>query len=100
MADQLICVEVVYALPERQQLLTMEVPAGLSLREVVKRSGLDQQFPGLDLAQVPLGIYGKAVTKPDTQVAEDGDRIELYRPLIADPKAARKNRADKARKSR
>ena len=54
-------------------------------------------FPELDLSQAPLGIFGKAVGKPEERVLEEGERVEIYRPLIADPKEVRKQRAAKAK---
>ena len=95
-----IAVEVVYALADKQKLLQMTVPAGTTVREAALRSGLDAHFPGLDLASAPLGIFGKAVPKPEERVLEEGERVEIYRPLIADPKEVRKQRAAKAAKTR
>ncbi|UFQ96909.1 RnfH family protein [Pseudomonas wenzhouensis] len=92
-----IAVEVVYALAERQKLLRLSVPQGTTVREAALRSGLQQFFPGLDLSQAPLGIFGKAVSKPEERVLEEGERVEIYRPLIADPKEVRKQRAAKAK---
>ena len=96
MAKGVIRVEVVYALAGRQQLLCLDVPAGISAREAVLRSGMVEHFPELDLAGCPLGIFGKALPNPDERMLEDGDRVEIYRPLIADPKEVRKQRAAKA----
>lgn len=84
-------IEVVYALPERQVLLKVRVPAGTSLREAVKLSGIRGQFPQIDLQKDPLGIFGKKV-KGDVEV-KDGDRIEIYRPLLADPREVRRQLA-------
>ncbi len=95
-----IRVEVVYALPDKQKLLTLELPAGSSVREAALRSGMDRHFPGLDLAGAPLGIFGKAVAKPEERTLEEGERVEIYRPLIADPKEVRKQRAAKAAKAK
>lgn len=92
-----IAVEVVYALAERQKLLRLSVPLGTTVREAALRSGMQQFFPGLDLSQAPLGIFGKAVSKPEERILEEGERVEIYRPLIADPKEVRKQRAAKAR---
>lgn len=94
--DKLIVAEVVYALPERQKLLRLSVPEGSTVRDVALRSGLDALFPGLDLASCPLGIFGKAVAKPEERVIEEGERVEIYRPLLADPKEVRKQRAARA----
>jgi uncharacterized protein len=91
-----IFVEVVYALADKQKLLRLSVPAGSSVRDVALRSGLEAHFPGLDLANSPLGIFGKAVARPEERIIEEGERVEIYRPLIADPKEVRKQRAAKA----
>ncbi|UVE19786.1 RnfH family protein [Pseudomonas sp. LS44] len=96
MVEKVIAVEVVYALAEKQVLLRLNVPYGATVCEVVMRSGLEAQFPGLDLQNCPLGIFGKAVAKPDERLVEEGDRVEIYRPLIADPKEVRKQRAARA----
>ena len=89
-------IEVVYAAEDRQVLLAVTVPAGTSLRAAVLASGIAQQFPGLVLADCPLGIFGKVVADADVRVAQPGDRIEIYRPLLADPKEVRRLRAAKA----
>ncbi|HLD66678.1 MAG TPA: RnfH family protein [Pseudomonas sp.] len=91
-----IWVEVAYALAQRQVLLRLEVPRGTTVRQAVNLSGMAAQFPGLDLANCPLGIFGKGVADPEARVLEEGDRVELYRPLIADPKEVRKQRAAQA----
>ena len=91
-----IVVEVVYALADKQKLLSLSVPAGTTVREAALRSGLDAHFPGLDLQTAPLGVFGKAVAKPNERVLEEGERVEIYRPLIADPKEVRKQRAARA----
>jgi putative ubiquitin-RnfH superfamily antitoxin RatB of RatAB toxin-antitoxin module len=96
MDKQAIVVEVVYALAHKQKLLRINVPQGTTMREAVLKSGMQEHFPGLDLTESPLGIFGKAVPKPDERVMQEGERIEIYRPLIADPKEVRKQRAAKA----
>lgn len=92
----MIAIEVVYALADKQKLLSLSVPVGTSVREAALRSGMQDYFPQLDLAQAPLGIFGKAVAKPDERAVQEGERIEIYRPLLADPKEVRKLRAAKA----
>lgn len=99
-SDKTIHVEVAYALPDKQRIVALEVPEGTTVREAVLRSGLDGQFPELDLAGADVGIFGKAVAKPESQALNDGERVEIYRPLIADPKEVRKQRAAKAKASR
>ncbi|MED5606347.1 hypothetical protein SAMN05216189_100278 [Pseudomonas delhiensis] len=95
-----IAIEVVCALPERQRLLRLSVPCGTRVREAVRLSGIAAQFPELDVLNSPLGIFGKAVADPDGRVLEEGERVEIYRPLIADPKEVRKQRAARARASK
>lgn len=95
----MIRVEVVFALPERQVVVTLDVPAGTTLREAVRRSGLAGQFPGLvDPEHMPMGVFGKREPDPDRRVLTDGDRIELYRPLALDPRVSRRERARRARR--
>ncbi len=90
-----INIEVVYALPDKQTLLKKEVSAGSTVMEGVQASGLLEKFPDLDLVALKLGIFGK-LTKADT-VLRDKDRIEIYRPLIADPKEVRRRRAEEGK---
>jgi putative ubiquitin-RnfH superfamily antitoxin RatB of RatAB toxin-antitoxin module len=86
-----ISVEVVYALPEKQEVLSLKITSGAVVSEAIERSGILQDFPEIDLASFKVGIYGK-LAKLDA-VLRGGDRIEIYRPLIADPKEIRKKRA-------
>ena len=88
---RLIEIEVACALPHRQVVVALSVPEGCSVGEAVARSGLPQQFPELDLGQCKMGVFG-SLRKPEDPV-QAGDRVELYRPLIADPKQARRQRA-------
>lgn len=90
-----IKVEVLYALPQEQTLLVVEVPQGTQLAEAVKISGMLEKYPAIDLATNKVGIFGK-LSKLDT-VLRDRDRIEIYRPLIADPKEIRKKRAEEGK---
>jgi putative ubiquitin-RnfH superfamily antitoxin RatB of RatAB toxin-antitoxin module len=85
-----ISVEVVYALPERQVLLPLSVAAGTTVHEAIEQSGIAQYFPGLD-ARGRFGIFGRRVKRD--AVLKEGDRIEIYRPLIVDPKDSRRRRA-------
>ncbi len=91
-------VEVAYALPEKQEIVMLEVRPGTTAREAVLQSGLERHFPGLDLAGSKLGIFGKAIK--DSQALRAGDRVEIYRALIADPKEVRKRRAAEAKARR
>jgi putative ubiquitin-RnfH superfamily antitoxin RatB of RatAB toxin-antitoxin module len=99
---ELITVEVAYALPNRQQLIEMQVPKGTTAYEAVQQSGILEQFPEIDPENAKMGIFGQALgTKglklPKEHVLSAMDRVEIYRPLIVDPKEVRKRRAEKAR---
>jgi putative ubiquitin-RnfH superfamily antitoxin RatB of RatAB toxin-antitoxin module len=87
----MIRVEVVYALPEKQFLVELEVNDTTSAIEAIRRSGLFKLFPELEQQDLEIGIYSKTVT-PDAGL-KDGDRVEIYRPLTIDPKEARRLRA-------
>ncbi len=95
-ATKLIDVEVAYALPERQTLLRFKVPVGTTAEQAVQRSGLLERYPDLDLSGSKLGIFAKVV--PPQRELREGDRVEIYRPLIADPKAVRQKRAGEGKK--
>jgi putative ubiquitin-RnfH superfamily antitoxin RatB of RatAB toxin-antitoxin module len=82
---------VVYALADEQVLIALELEAGTTARQALEQSGLLRRYPGIDLAVTPIGIFGR-VTDPDTPL-RDGDRVEVYRPLQADPRDARRTRA-------
>ncbi len=75
---------IAYALQKRQVWLTVDMHEGATVREAIDRSGILQQFPEIDLEYQKVGIFGKVVALDST--LEDGDRVEIYRPLIADPK--------------
>ena len=79
-----------------QQLLVLTVPEGTTLRAAVLASGIGRAFPELDLEHCPVGIFGKQVMDPQVRVVQAGERIEIYRPLLADPKEIRRQRAAKA----
>ncbi len=93
----MINVEVAYALPDKQAIVSVQVEKGCTVAEAVRLSGIEKQFAGLDLAEAKVGIFGKAVTKPGEQEIREGERVEIYRPLIADPKEVRKVRAAKVK---
>lgn len=100
MPDTSIRIEVVYAAVDRQVLLALDVPVGSTVRQALEMCGIERQFPDLNLAQSPVGIFGKVLNDPSTRVIEAGERIEIYRPLLADPKEVRRQRAAKARLNR
>jgi putative ubiquitin-RnfH superfamily antitoxin RatB of RatAB toxin-antitoxin module len=86
-----IDVEVAYALPENQTILKLRVPAGTTIEQAVRESAILERYPEIDLAINQVGIFGK-LNKLDAPL-RNGDRVEIYRPLIADPKEVRKQRA-------
>jgi hypothetical protein len=86
-----IHIEIAYATPEQQVILEQEVSPGTTPRDAVMSSVIDRFFPEIDKQSCDIGIFGKAV-RPDHEL-ETGDRIEIYRPLLADPKEVRKRRA-------
>ena len=88
--------EVAYGLLHEQALLSVEAESPLSVQQVIEKSGILQRYPEIDLAKNKVGIFGKAA-KLDAMLG-DGDRVEIYRPLIADPKEARKKRAAEGKK--
>ena len=90
-ARETIRVEVVFALPDRQELVTVHVAANTGCADAINKSGINARFPDLDLATFPIAIWGSSVG-PDDQV-KDGDRIEILRPLAIDPRDARRQLA-------
>lgn len=85
-------IEVIYALPERQELVTLDLPENSTAQQAVEASGLLQKYPDIELGgRNKLGVYAKLV-KADA-VLRDRDRVEIYRPLIADPKEVRRQKA-------
>jgi putative ubiquitin-RnfH superfamily antitoxin RatB of RatAB toxin-antitoxin module len=91
-----IDIEVVYAAVDRQVLRAISVDEGVTVRAAAQASAMDAEFPELNLAECPLGIFGKVVTDAEARAVQAGDRIEIYRPLLADPKEVRRLRAAKA----
>lgn len=92
---ELLTIEVVCGSAAHQQLVRFQVPAGTTVRQAVLVCALEDAA-SLDVANAPLGIFGKQVSAPDQQQVAEGDRIEIYRPLLADPKEIRRLRAAKA----
>lgn len=88
--SELISVEVVYPLPQKQEIFAVKLPSGSTVREAIESSGVLAKYPEIDLAKSKLGVFAK-LAKPDA-VLRDRDRVEIYRPLIADPKEVRKQR--------
>ncbi|MFD2231370.1 RnfH family protein [Alkalimarinus sediminis] len=88
-------VEVAYATPEEQKIVVVDVLPGTSMYDAVVQSGIANMFPQIDIDADKMGIFGKAVKNPKDHELREGDRVEIYRPLIIDPKQARLNRAAK-----
>ena len=93
-----ITVEVAYALPHKQAIIEVELVAGATVLEAAQKSGLADKFEGIDLDNAKFGVFGKVVAPQ--QALHEGDRVEIYRPLIADPKEVRKARAARAKERR
>jgi putative ubiquitin-RnfH superfamily antitoxin RatB of RatAB toxin-antitoxin module len=90
-----IQVEVAFAAPDRQSILKVSVAEGTSIFDGAVQSGIDKIYPEIDFESADMGIFGKSVKKPKDQILREGDRVEIYRPLLIDPKQARLNRAAK-----
>lgn len=103
MADfDLITVEVAYALPHQQKILALLVEPGTTALAAAERSGIVKIFPEIDLDNARMGIFGqtlgtKGLGLPAEHILQPGDRVEIYRPLTADPKDARRKRAEKSK---
>jgi len=91
----MIEVEVAFALPEEQKIIALQVEDGCTAYDAVIKSGIIELFPQIDPDNTPMGIFGKAIRDPKGTVMKAGQRVEIYRPLIADPKEARAKRAAK-----
>lgn len=90
-------IEVAYATPERQALIRIEAVPGCTVRQAIERSGILAQFPEISLERSRVGVFGRPRELDDP--VEAGDRVEIYRPLTADPKQARRLRARKKAKN-
>ncbi len=93
MSIEKLDVEIAYATPEQQLIKRLQVDSGTTARAVVALSGLVVSFPEIDVEKGKIGVFGKAIA--DDYVLQSGDRVEIYRPLLADPKAARRARASR-----
>jgi putative ubiquitin-RnfH superfamily antitoxin RatB of RatAB toxin-antitoxin module len=92
----MLSIEVCYALPDRQTLIPVALPDGANVREAIEASGVLALHPEIDLPNAKTGIFGK-LAPLDARLA-DHDRVEIYRPLIVDPKVARQRRVEKSRR--
>ena len=90
-----LSIEIAYALPRSQELVHVQLPAGSTVQQAIEASGLMQKHSEIDLKKNKVGVFGK-LTKLDAPL-RDRDRVEIYRPLIADPKEVRKKRADEGK---
>ena len=86
-----INVEVAYATPEKQRIIKLNVDSGTKIEDAISRSGILEEFPEIDVADSKVGVFGKAAAM--STALKEGDRVEIYRPLIADPKEVRRKRA-------
>jgi putative ubiquitin-RnfH superfamily antitoxin RatB of RatAB toxin-antitoxin module len=87
--------EVAFAAPDKQSILKISVAEGTSVFDAAVQSGIDKIYPEIDFGSADMGVFGKTVKKPKDQSLRAGDRVEIYRPLLIDPKQARLNRAAK-----
>ena len=88
-----IMVEVAYAMPEEQVIISIKVPKIFNVQQAIEKSGIQVKFPSIDLSKNKVGIFGKKTTLD--HLLKDKDRIEIYRPLTLDPKEMRRRRAAK-----
>lgn len=90
-----LSIEVVYGTPERQKILSIHVPHGTTVAEAIELSGMQRYFPEMNVDKNRVGIWNRSCKLTDT--VKNNDRIEIYRPLIADPKENRRRRAERAK---
>ena len=93
-----IRVEVAYARPEEQTIISVEIPEGATLEQAIVKSRIQERFPEIQIQIAKVGVFGKLGKLSTTLRA--GDRVEIYRPLIADPKEVRKQRAAEGKRMR
>ena len=94
-------IEVAYATPAKQKIIEMVVDPGTTALDAARQSNIQSEFPEIEIDNYPMGIFGNAfgargMATADEYILAEGDRIEIYRPLIADPKEVRKQRAAEA----
>lgn len=98
MSGDLLRVSVAFAYPDRQVLLSTDLTEGATLRDAIERSGIREKVPEIDLDTMRVGVFGKLRDLDDT--VRSGDRVEIYRALKADPKEARRARAQAEKSGR
>ncbi|MFM0730755.1 RnfH family protein [Paraburkholderia sediminicola] len=92
-----LSIEVCYALANEQTVIAVELPEGATLQQALDASGIVRRYPQIDLGTQKVGVFGKL--KPLDTVLADHDRVEIYRPLLVDPKLSRQRRVEKTRKA-
>jgi len=98
--DKLITVEVAFALPDKQAIIVVKASEGITAYEAVVQSKIGDRFEQIDIENDKMGVFGKAIRDPKKEILKAGDRVEIYRPLLIDPKASRVQRAEKAKKEK
>ncbi len=93
----MICIEIVYAQPQHSIVKTLRLPPASSIADALAAAVADPDFAAVDLSQAAVGIFGKVARRD--QPLKDGDRVEIYRPLLEEPKLARRRRLSKAGRS-
>lgn len=93
-----IQVEVAYARADEQAIISVEVPAGATLEQAIVQSQIQERFPEIQLKTAKVGVFGKLSKL--SALLRAGDRVEIYRPLLADPKEVRKKRAAEGKRMR
>jgi hypothetical protein len=92
MTEEAVAIEVVFALQEQQEVMRLEVPSGTLIRDAVRLSCFESLFPNYDLSVLSVGVWNEV--KPEAYVVQPGDRVEVYRSLVNNAKAARRRRAE------
>ena len=92
MIEETVAIEVAFAVPEKQEVIQLEVPSGTLILDAVRLSRIDLLFPSYDLSGLPIGVWNEV--KPEVYVVQSGDRVQIYRSLVRNPKDARRRRAE------
>ena len=98
--SKLITAEVAYATPSKQKIISLELADGTSALQAIMSSGICEHFPEINLDSMKVGIFGKKIADPNSYKLQHKDRVEIYRPLIIDPKESRVNRVNKLKKEK
>ena len=93
-------IQVVYATPLNQKVVELDVPEGTTIYRAAELSGLAREFPEIKLESIPMGVFGVLIKMATTRTVQSGDRVELYRSLIVDPKESRRTRAESQKRGR